>query len=460
MKKRNIILLVDDEEIFLRNISEVLTLEGYEVLTATESEGALAIVRERNPDIILLDECLPGTDGLEFLNQTRQINPEILAIMVSGYGTIDLAVKAVKSGAYDFLKKPIRIEQLKLVINRALEVRSMRDEIFNLRRSSDGIKVMLEDILIGQSKEIKKVYDMICRVAKSPNSTVLILGESGTGKELAARAIHALSTKDKGGKFVDINCATLTESLLEAELFGYESGAFTGASKSGKMGLFEVANGGTIFLDEIGEMPLGLQARLLRTLQERRIRHVGGLKDIAINTRVIASTNRNLEEEVRNKRFREDLYYRLNVFPIRMPSLRERKGDILFLARYFIKRLNSECGKDIRAVSDQAQELLYLYDWPGNVRELKNVIERAMILSSGDVIMPENLAMDLKRDRDELMDANNNMDASSLADMEKRHIVNILNKVNGQRATAARLLGINRTTLYNKMRLYGLLKPS
>lgn len=460
MKKRNVILLVDDEEIFLRNTSEVLSLEGYEVLTATESERALAIIRERNPDIMLLDQCLPGSDGLEILNRARGINPEIMAIMVSGYGTIDLAVKAVKSGAYDFLKKPIRMEQLKLAINRALEVKSMRDEIFNLRTSSDGIKVRIEDRLIGQSKEIKKVYDMVYRVAESPNSTVLILGESGTGKELVARAIHALSTKDKEGKFIDINCAALTESLLEAELFGYESGAFTGASKGGKMGLFEAANAGCIFLDEIGEMPLGLQARLLRVLQERKIRHVGGLKDIVINTRVIASTNRNLEEEVANKRFREDLYYRLNVFPIRMPSLRERRGDILLLARYFIKKLNSECGKNISGISDEAQECLYQYDWPGNVRELKNVIERAMILSSGDVIMPESLALNLKIGRDELMDANNNIDSSSLADMEKRHIMNILNKVNGQRVTAARLLGINRTTLYNKMRTYGLLKPS
>lgn len=459
MKKKNVILLVDDEEIFLRNIGEVLTGEGYEVLKASECNEALSIIKDKNPDIMLLDECLPGTDGLDILKQAKQINPEIMVVMISGYGTIDLAVKAVKLGAYDFLKKPIRIEPLKLVVNRALEVKFMRDEIFSLRTSSDGSSFRVEDTMIGKSAEIKKVYDMVYRIAETPNCTVLILGESGTGKELVARAIHAVSTKEKDGKFIDINCAALTESLLEAELFGYESGSFTGASKKGKVGLFEAANGGCIFLDEIGEMALTLQAKLLRVLQEKKIRHVGGLNAIAINTRVIASTNRDLETEVREKRFREDLFYRLNVFPIKIPPLRERKEDIMLLAKHFVKKFNSECGKDVRAISDTAQDLLYQYEWPGNVRELGNVIERAMILSSGDTITEDCLALNQKRDfnkisEDKKSDGNN--DNSSLAEMEKRHIISVLEKVNGQRASAARILGINRTTLYNKMKAYDL----
>ncbi|MGR3318753.1 MAG: sigma-54-dependent transcriptional regulator [Candidatus Anammoxibacter sp.] len=454
MKNKNLILLVDDEEIFLRNIAEVLSGAGYDVLKASNEESALSIVREKNPDIMLLDMCLPGTDGIEILKQTKRINPEIIVIMVSGYGTIDLAVKAVRLGAYDFLKKPIRLEPLKLAINRALEVKSMRDEIFNLRTSSNEKSFRVEDTLIGKSDVIKEVYDMVYRVAETPNSTVLVLGESGTGKELVARAIHAISAKGKECRFVDINCAALTESLLEAELFGYESGAFTGASKKGKIGLFEAANGGCIFLDEIGEMALSLQAKLLRVLQEKSIRHIGGLNDIPINTRVIASTNRALKEEVANKGFREDLYYRLNVFPIEIPPLRERKEDIILLAKHFVKKFNSECGKDIRVISDDAQKLLYEYEWPGNVRELANVIERAMILSNGDTINPDNMALDNKI----MLDKDSDNDNCTLAEMERKHIINVLENENGQRVSTARILGINRTTLYNKMKEYGLMK--
>ena len=456
MKKKNLILLVDDEEIFLRSIEEILSGVGYDVLKASNEESALMVVREKNPDIMLLDMCLPGTDGLEILKKTKQINPEIIVLMVSGYGTIDLAVKAVKLGAYDFLKKPIRAEPLKLAINRALEVKSMRDEIFNLRTSSSEKSFRVEDTLIGKSTAIKGVYDMVYRVAETPNSTVLVLGESGTGKELVARAIHAISTKGKECKFVDINCAALTESLLEAELFGYESGAFTGASKKGKIGLFEAACDGCIFLDEIGEMAISIQAKLLRVLQEKTVRHIGGLNDIAINTRVIASTNRDLRVEVANKGFREDLYYRLNVFPIVIPPLRERKEDIILLAKHFVKKFNSECGKDIRVISDDAQKMLYEYEWPGNVRELANVMERAMILSNGDTINTDSMALDQKIKINK--DSDEEFDSCTLAEMEKKHIINVLENENGQRVSSARILGINRTTLYNKMKEYGLMK--
>ena len=463
MKKRNLILLVDDEEIFLRSIGEVLNGVGYDVLTANNGDKAISLVKDKNPDIMLLDMCLPGDDGIEILKKAKQCNPEIIVIMVSGYGTIDLAVKSVKLGAYDFLKKPIRIEPLKLVINRALEVRCMRDEIFSLRTSSESKIFAIEDTLIGKSSEIKKVYDMVYRIAEIPNSTVLILGESGTGKELVARSIHALCAKKDEGKFVDINCAALTESLLEAELFGYESGAFTGASKTGKIGLFEAANGGCMFLDEIGEMPITLQAKLLRVLQEKKVRHIGGLSAIPINTRIIAATNKILEDEVREKRFREDLFYRLNVFPIKIPPLRERKDDIMLLAKYFVKKFNSECGKDIRVISDDAKKLLEEYMWPGNVRELENVIERAMILSNSDSITSDDMALNQKSEFCKNSDHEENNEYTieydcSLAEMEKKHIINVLEKEYGQRSSAARKLGINRTTLYNKMRAYGLTK--
>lgn len=468
MKKKGRILLVDDEEIFLRNIEEVLSGEGFDIQKAFDGNGAFSAIREARPDIMLLDMCLPGTDGLEILKYAKEHSPETIVIMISGYGTIDLAVKAVKLGAYDFLKKPVRIEQLKLVINRAVEMKSMRDEIFNLRTSSNGKHFKMEDMMIGKSAPIKEVYDLVYKIARMPCSTVLILGESGTGKELVARAIHAISTKESGGEFVDINCAALTESLLEAELFGYESGAFTGASKKGKIGLFEAAESGCIFLDEIGEMELTLQAKLLRVLQERTVRHIGGLNDIAINTRVIASTNRDLAKEVEERRFRDDLYYRLNVFPITIPPLRERRDDIPLLARHFIKKFNAECGKEVRVLSDEAQELLHNYGWPGNVRELGNIIERAMILSTGDTIDAGDLAIDRKADGGDApvsITAEEGEDGrdvaladctSTLAEMERRHIVGVLEEQGGQRAAAARVLGINRTTLYNKLKAYGL----
>ena len=454
MKKKNVVLLVDDEEIFLKNISEALKSAGYEVLKANDEKKALSAVREKNPDVMLLDMCLGGADGIDILKEVKRSNPEVIVIMVSGYGTIDLAVKAVKLGAYDFLKKPIRIEPLKLAINRALEVKSMRDEIFNLRTSSRENVFKIEDKLIGKSVAIKNVYDMVFRVASAPNSTVLILGESGTGKEIVARAIHAISTKEKSGRFVDINCAALTESLLETELFGYESGAFTGASKKGKDGLFEIANDGCMFLDEIGEMDMHLQAKLLRVLQEKQIRHIGGLNDIPINTRVIASTNRNLEDEVEKKNFREDLFYRLNVFPIKVPPLRDRKEDIVLLTKHFVKKFNTECSKDIRTVSDEALQMLKDYAWPGNVRELENVVERAMILATGDTITSDELALSGKK-----VAVNNNGKPKSnctLAEMEKTHILDVLEDQKGQRAASARILGINRTTLYNKMKTYDL----
>ncbi len=453
MKKKNVVLLVDDEEIFLRNISEALESAGYEVLKANDDKKALSAVHEKNPDVMLLDMCLGGADGIDILKEVKKTNPEVIVIMVSGYGTIDLAVKAVKLGAYDFLKKPIRIEPLKLAINRALEVKSMRDEIFNLRTSSGENGFRIEDKLIGKSPAIKNVYDMIYRVADTPNSTVLILGESGTGKEIVARAIHAISTKENGGRFVDINCAALTESLLESELFGYEGRAFTGASKDGKEGLFETANEGCMFLDEIGEMDMHLQAKLLRVLQEKQIRHIGGLNDIPINTRVIASTNRNLEEEVEKKNFREDLYYRLNVFPIKVPPLRDRQEDIILLTKHFVKKFNSECSKDIRTVSAEAQQMLKNYDWPGNVRELENVVERAMILATGDTITPNELALSSKK---AAINSNGIEKCSTIAEMEKLHIINVLEEQKGQRASTARILGINRTTLYNKMKAYDL----
>ncbi|MEP9412233.1 MAG: sigma-54-dependent Fis family transcriptional regulator [Candidatus Brocadia sp.] len=465
MSSKAIILIVDDEETIRFSIKEFLEGQGYEVIVAETCEQAQEKINEFLPDLVLLDLRLPNMGGIEFLEKIKTKDPNALIIVMTGYGSVDSAVEAMKIGAYDYLEKPFKTEHLKLVIEKALSTQALRREVLELRAQQWTFADEPGGVIIGNSQQMKEIYSLIKQVAKSPSTTVLIYGESGTGKELVARAIHHLSSR-RNGRFVDINCAALTESLLEAELFGYEKGSFTGAITTGKPGLFEVADKGTIFLDEIGEMGIILQAKLLRILQERQFKRVGGINDIKIDVRVIASTNRNLEEEVEAGNFRKDLYYRLKVLPIYVPPLRERKEDIMLLVKHFVHKYNNEFNKNVHHIPAETERLLLEYHWPGNIRELKNVIERTVLISSNGTLKPElGIPVDSRRKitvGDSINDMCDNrgdddgLNVRSLANIEKQHIQRVLNETSWRRTEAAKILGINRTTLYNKIKEYGL----
>ena len=461
MISKGVILIVDDEETIRFSIKEFLEGKGYEVHVAETCEQALEKINELLPDLILLDLRLPTMGGIALLEKVKVKDPNVLMIVMTGYGSIDSAVEAMKMGAYDYLEKPFRVEHLKLVIEKALSTQALRREVLELRAQQWTFTDEPGGIIIGNSQPMKEIYSLIKQVAKSPSTTVLIQGESGTGKELVAGAIHRLSSR-KNGRFVDINCAALTESLLEAELFGYEKGSFTGATATGKPGLFEVADKGTIFLDEIGEMGIALQSKLLRVLQERQFKRVGGINDIKIDVRVIASTNRNLEEEVDSGNFRKDLYYRLKVLPIYVPPLRERGEDILLLMKHFVHKYNNEFNKNIHHIPPETERQLLEYHWPGNVRELKNVIERAVLIASNSTLLPELVApissgkKAIVNDVGDSGENNGKLSVHSLASIEKQHIQKVLNETSWRRTEAAKILGINRTTLYNKIKEYGI----
>ena len=456
-----VIVVADDERSVRLALDHALSAEGYEVHQAETAAEALQRIEEIVPDLVLLDQNFPDSDGLTVLGKAREVDPNLQAIMLTGHGTIDLAVKSMRAGAANFIEKPFQLEHLKAAVEKAVESRALRKEVFLLRREQGQLP---ESPIIGKSKAVRECYRVIRQVAASPSSTVLITGESGTGKELFARAAHHLSPR-KDRPFVDVNCAALTESLLEAELFGYEKGAFTGANTQGKIGLFDAANSGSIFLDEIGEMELQLQTKLLRVLQERRFKRVGGVTDIKIDVRVIASTNRELKQEVEEGRFREDLFYRLNVVPVQLPPLRERREDIPVLVRHLIEKFNTMLGKSLLGADEEAMDLLVAYDWPGNVRELQNVIERASILSTTETITASNLNIQAEPKGSAPGEGKPPtgdylaIEERSIASMEKLLIQKVLGEVLWRRSKAARILGINRTTLYNKIKEYGLEPP-
>jgi len=431
-------------------LKEALEEEGYKVYAEKNGEDSLKIVKEVIPDLILLDLKMPGMDGIDLLKWVKSLDQNMLVILLTGHASVDSAVSAMKAGAFDYLEKPFKIEHIKVVVDKALSTQSLMREVIRLRAKSaiPGF----EDI-IAVSKEMKEVIEHVKIIAKSPSSTVLIQGESGTGKELIANYIHTMSSRNKY-RFMEINCAALTENLLEAELFGYEKGSFTGASTSGKAGLFEAAQRGSIFLDEIGEMSISLQAKLLRVLQEKRFKRVGGIDDIYIDVRIIASTNRKLEEEVEKGNFRKDLYYRLKVLPIYISPLRDRKEDIIPLAKQFIHDFDNEFNKKVNNITKEIERVLLNYDWPGNVRELKSIIERAVLLSNGSTLPAEHLLLNYnlsKNSKSESVDGD-----KSIAAVEKLHIAEILKETSWRMTKASKILGINRTTLYNKIKQYGM----
>ena len=431
-------------------MKEALEEEGYKVYAEKNGEDSLKIVKEVIPDLILLDLKMPGMDGIDLLKWVKSLDQNMLVILLTGHASVDSAVSAMKAGAFDYLEKPFKIEHIKVVVDKALSTQSLMREVIRLRAKS--VIPGFEDI-IAVSKEMKEVIEHVKVIAKSPSSTVLIQGESGTGKELIANYIHTMSSRNKY-RFMEINCAALTENLLEAELFGYEKGSFTGASTSGKAGLFEAAQRGSIFLDEIGEMSLSLQAKLLRVLQEKRFKRVGGIDDIYIDVRIIASTNRKLEEEVEKGNFRKDLYYRLKVLPIYISPLRDRKEDIIPLAKHFIHDFDNEFNKKVNSITKEVERILLNYDWPGNVRELKSIIERAVLLSNGSTLPAEHLLLNYNpstNSKSESVDGDN-----SIAAVEKQQIAKILMETSWRMTKASKILGINRTTLYNKIKQYGM----
>jgi DNA-binding NtrC family response regulator len=443
------LLIVDDEALLRWSLKERLAAEGYDILEAGTAADARAQIGPE-VDLILLDFKLPDGDGLSVLKFVKEQHPDILVILMTAFSTIENAVEAMKLGAFHYVNKPFNLDEVALLVEKALETSQLRREVRNLR-SSQGREFGLDSI-IGASPAMQQVKSLLARIAASPASTVLLTGETGTGKDLAAKAIHYNS--DRATRpFVNITCSALPEQLLESELFGHERGAFTDARQQ-KRGLFESADGGTVFLDEIGEMTPGLQSKLLRFLEEKAFKRVGGLSDIRVNVRVVAATNRNLEEEVKSGKFREDLFYRLQVMPVLLPPLRERRGDVPLLAAYYIDRFNREFRKKVRGLSAAAARMIDQYQWPGNVRELKNAIERAMLLIDRDTLEPDDFTT-LTRT---VATAGFKLppEGVNLEDLERQLLTQALERAGGNQTQAAQLLGINRDQVRYRIEKFGL----
>jgi DNA-binding NtrC family response regulator len=385
------ILIIDDEAFIRENVSRILTEEGYYVCQAATMCEASEQVSSGEIDLALLDLNLGPEKGIDVLKVLKELDPELLVIIITGFGSVESAVDALKMGAFHYMKKPFKADALRVVVKLALQTQTLKREVRNLKRADNCFPG--RSPMIGKSKPFREVIDQVREIARIP-STVLITGESGTGKELVARAIHDLSDRREAA-FVAINCASIPASLLESELFGHEKGSFTSATGR-KTGLFEEAHHGTIFLDEIGEMDMAMQAKLLRVLQERTIRRVGGIKDITIDVRIVAATNRNLLDKIAAGSFREDLFYRINVFPITIPPLRERTDDISIIAAYFLDTFSRSFGRDFKSLSPEAAQLMADYRWPGNIRELRNVIERICIMNYGPDLLPEHLPQEIR----------------------------------------------------------------
>ena len=447
------VLIVDDEPSIREILSLILEDAGYNVVTAENGVAALDILKaDWDFDLLLTDLRMPHMDGVELFERAREINADIEAVIISAYSDVKKAVKAIKLGVFDYLQKDFDSEELLLTVRKAIERKKLLEENMALKQKLKN-KYKFEDIVY-KNEKIEKLCNVIDRVAPT-KASVLITGESGVGKEVFAKAIHKRS-KRKYAPFITINCGAIPEDLLESELFGHEKGSFTGAI-SQKPGKFEIANGGTIFLDEIAETSPFMQTKILRFLQEHEFERVGGLERIKVDVRIIAATNKDIAKAMEKGEFRDDLYYRLNVINIHIPPLRERRDDILLLAQFFLNQFNQEYDKKIKIISTEVMELLLLYSWPGNVRELKNVIERAVAIANerDEVVLPRHLPIELigendKADRDYYGDKK----ILSLAEFEKRHIINILKRVNWNKSLAAKKLGINRQTLYNKLKQY------
>jgi len=444
------LLIVDDERAIRDACREVAQSLGFNTFTADSAEHAYRLLESQGIDAVLLDLRLPGAGGLEALNQIKSRRPDAIIVVVTGYGTVQSAVQAMKNGAYDYVTKPFSLDELKLLLERVVSHLKLKTENRVLRekiKSRQGF-----GSIVGTSPEMEKLYRIVAKAAHSTHP-VLILGESGTGKELVARSIH-FSGPFRDKPFIPVDCGSLVPTLIESELFGYVKGAFTGAQHA-KDGLLAIAEGGTVFLDEVGELPVDLQAKLLRAIQEKEIRPVGSTKQIPINVRILAATNRDLEEGVAQGTFRRDLYFRLNVLSLRIPSLRERRQDIPLLAAHFLERLSRNSEQE-RTLSDDALKAMLAYDWPGNVRELENCLERACAFTTGPMIHLGDLPREISQlERSTAAGTGNGTSKIvSMSELERQTILNAIAQLNGDKLQAARLLGIGKTTLYRKLKEY------
>jgi two-component system response regulator AtoC len=458
------ILVVDDQESIRHFISKSLEDEGYDVTCASAGKEALAAIRSQAPDLVLLDLRLPDMNGLEVLRKSRQEDKDLCVIIMTAFGEVESAVKAMKYGAFDYVNKPINLEQLQLLVEKALESQTLRRELKHLRE-----RRFSKDYIRGRSPLILQVYDIVDQVAKSESTSVLIEGESGTGKELIANLIHDQSAR-REKPFLEINCAAIPRELLESELFGHERGAFTDA-KTQKQGLLEMADGGTVFLDEVGEMGLNIQVKLLRVLERMTFKRVGGTKDITVSVRIVSATNRNLEDLVKRGIFREDLYYRLKVIPIRVPALRERREDIIPLAKHFMQEFDKAFGKDFASISAEAEKMLLDYPWPGNIRELRNIFERTVLLEEGEAIEPRHLKLS-SEDRDgdgksiatkiDNILSSGNLPSGGIPleelmeEIERSLIVKAFASANHNQSRTAQILKMKRDRLRYRMKIYGM----
>ena len=443
------LLIVDDERAVREAARDAALVLGYRAAAADSADQAMRLLESQSIDVVLLDMKLPGAGGLEILRQIKSRRPDIEVIVITGHGTVESAVQAMKAGAYDFVTKPFSLEELKLLLERVASHLKLKTENRILRekiKSKQGF-----GSIIGRAPEMDKLYRIIAKAAHSAHP-VLILGESGTGKEMVARAIH-YSGPYRDKPFIPVDCGSLVPTLIESELFGYAKGAFTGATQS-KAGLLAIAEGGTVFLDEVGELPVDLQAKMLRALQEKEIRPVGSTKTAPINIRILAATNRDLENAVAHGSFRRDLYFRLNVLSLRIPPLRERRQDIPLLAGHILDRLSHNSGR-LHEVSDDAMRALLAYDWPGNVRELENCLERCCAITSGAVIHLVDLPSAITGAPARLVAEAAESRILPLVDLEKQTILSAIAQLNGDKLMAARMLGIGKTTLYRKLKEYG-----
>ena len=461
------ILIVDDQESILFFLQRTLSEEDYEVATAPNGAMALAVLDEEVPDLVLLDLKLPDFSGLEVLDRIQSIYPDLCVVMMTAFGDVDTAVKAMKAGAFDYVNKPINLEQLLLIIGRGLEAGKLHSKLHQLRRRTEVIDPRSE-IVPSASEKMQEIYDMIRRIAVGESTTVLIEGESGTGKDVIANLIHQNSPR-RDHAFLEINCASLPEKLLESELFGHEKGAFTDAIQQ-KRGLLELAHRGTLFLDEIGEMSLTIQVKLLRVLEKMTFRRVGGVRDIQVDVRIVSATNRNLKRLVEEGGFREDLYYRLKVIPLHIPPLRERREDVTLLAEHFLRLYARRFHKRFERISEEARKLLVDYPWPGNIRELKNMMERVALLEDGKELLAEQVPISGHDRSDEdsvieqieaILDSvipENGIPYNCLVEgLEKMLIEKAYREAEGNQSLTAKLLNINRDKLRYRMKTFELL---
>ncbi|MFH1350395.1 MAG: sigma-54 dependent transcriptional regulator [Pseudomonadota bacterium] len=442
------ILVVDDDRSMREFLEILLTKEAYQVSLAASGEEACQILEKENFDLVITDIRMKDIDGIDVLKKAKQISPETMIVMISAFATAETAVEAMREGAYDYIPKPFKVREFKRIVRETLKSKKpIPEREWGLQRGSRSYF----GCLIGESHQMKKVYDLIERVAQT-NSSILISGESGTGKELAARAIHRQSVR-KERPFVVINCAGIPENLIESELFGYKRGAFTGAAND-KEGLFDAAEGGTVFFDEIGELSPAIQVKLLRVIQERTFTSLGGTEEKRVDVRFISATNKDLENEVIEKRFREDLFFRLNVIHVFMPPLREREGDLPLLGQYFLEKYSREMDKDVRKISAYAMEILRQYPFPGNVRELENIIERSVALETSNIVLPESLTLShfkrdgTRRDRRQIDLTREGIHLEKvMIDMEKDYIIKAMEMAKGSKQEAAVLLGVTLDSL-------------